>query len=425
MYRIAGIDVHKKVLAVVVVEFEGTQQAIQRRKVPYSPEQLRKLAEWFVAWEVEEVVMESTAQYWQALWHTLEVEWQPQRRQRPGAPPKAGTLHLAQAQSNRAPHGRKNDFADAERLVRRLVAEELILSFVPGPEQRLWRTLMRRRTQLMEARSTLQSQVEGFLEQAHVKLATLASDLFGVSMLRILEALGQGERDSQVLLGMVESNMKTPAEQWMDVLRPCCEWDRHYRLVIGQMVAELRLIDAQVKELENSAAELMAPYQDAVQRLAEIPGMGLVSALLVIAEIGPRAESFPSAGDLSSWVGVIPGENITAGHNYSTHSPHGNRHLRRLLNQVAHAAVKTKGSIFELKFQKFRARMPYKPAIWCVAHFICELLWMILHKGVRYEERGPGLIVQNQRKRMNRMRRHLKAHGYVVLPPNTPQPSVI
>jgi len=424
MYRIAGIDVHKKVLAVVVMEFEGTASSIQRRKVLYTPEQVHQLAKWFVELEVEEVVMESTAQYWQALWHTLELDWQPHRKQRPGALPQAGELHLAQAQSNRAPHGRKNDFADAERLVRRLVAQELILSFVPGPEQRLWRTLTRRRTQLMEARSTLQSQMESFLEQAHLKLGTLASDLFGVSMIRILTALGQGECDPKALLELREPNMKTTAEQWMDVLRPCCQWSRHYRLVVRQILAELRLLDAQVKELENSTAELMAPYQDAVQRLAEIPGMGVVSALLVIAEIGPQAGTFPTAGDLSSWVGAIPGENITAGHNYSTHSPKGNRHLRRLLNQVALAAVKTKGSIFELKFQKFRARMTHKSAVWCIAHFLCELIWIVLHKGVRYQERGPGLIAKNRLKRINRMKRQLRAHGYIVLPPNATAPSL-
>ena len=423
MYRIAGIDVHKKVLAVVVMDLHNEEPLIAQRKVVYTPEGLRQLAAWLVELEVEEVVMESTAQYWQALWRMLELHWQAHRRQRPGASARAGELHLAQAQSNRAPRGRKNDFADAIRLVKRLVSEELILSFVPSPEQRLWRTLTRRRTQLMEARSTLQSQMEGLLEQAHVKLGTLASDLFGVSMIRILQALAKGEADPKVLAAMVESNMKATSQQWIDVLSPCCQWDRHYRLLVGQMISELQLIDKQVKELEQSAAELMRPHQDAVQRLAEIPGMGVVSALLVIAEIGPQAQSFPTPGDLCSWVGVIPGEHITAGHNYSSQSPKGNRHLRRLLCQVSHAAIKTKGSIFELKFQRFRAKMAYKAACWAVAHFICELIWTVLHKGVRYEERGPGVIAKNHRKRINKMKRHLRAHGYVVLPPDSPQPS--
>jgi transposase len=425
MYRIAGIDVHKKVLAVVVTDIHTSEQfEFQRRQVLYAPEPLRELAEWLVEQEVEEVVMESTAQYWQPVWSMLEQHWQPQRKARSEAGPKAGELHLAQAQTNRAPRGRKNDFADAERLVRRLVSQELILSFVPTPEQRLWRTLTRRRTQLMQARSSLQSQMESLLEEAHLKLAPLASDLFGVSMIRILRALAQGESDPAVLAALADRHLRATKAQLMDALSPCRDWSPHYRTLIRQMLSQLALIETQIEELEQGAAQLMSPYEEAILRLAEIPGMGAVSALHVIAEIGPQAQAFPSPGDLCSWVGVIPGENITAGHNYSTHSPKGNRHMRRLLNQVAHAAVKTKGSIFQLKLRKFCTRMKYPAACWAVAHFLCELIWIVLHRGVRYQERGPGLDARNRHKRIARMIRELKAIGFTVLPGNAPTSSV-
>src|SRR5258707_13798512 len=167
MDRIAGIDVHKKVLAVVVTDIaaEGEYQ-FERRRVLCSPDSLRELAEWLNAQQVEEVVMESTAQYWQPVWGMLEQRWQPLRKEREGAGRLAGSLHLAQAQSNRGPRGRKNDFADAERLVKRLVAQELILSFVPTAEQRIWRTVTRSRTQLMQNPSALQCQVETLVEEA-------------------------------------------------------------------------------------------------------------------------------------------------------------------------------------------------------------------------------------------------------------------
>ena len=131
-YRIAGIDVHKKMLAVVVsdVEVDGEYE-FERRLFGSSPERLRALAEWFLEQEVEEVVMESTAQYWKPVWETLERYWKPLRQKREGAGPMSGTLHLAQAQSNRGPQGRKKDFPDAERLVKRLVARELTLSLCP------------------------------------------------------------------------------------------------------------------------------------------------------------------------------------------------------------------------------------------------------------------------------------------------------
>ncbi len=130
-YWVAGIDVHKKMLAVVIadVAVEGAYR-FTRRKVGTSPRELRELAAWFVEHAVDEVVMESTAQYWRPVWEVLERHWQPRRRTDAGA--LAGTLHLAQAQSNRGPRGRKQDFPDAERLVKRLVAQELVLSFVPA-----------------------------------------------------------------------------------------------------------------------------------------------------------------------------------------------------------------------------------------------------------------------------------------------------
>jgi hypothetical protein len=135
------------------------------------------LAKWLLEQEAEEVVMESTAQYWRPVWETLERYWKPIREKREGARRKSGTLHLAQAESNRGRRGRKRDFVDAERLVKRLVARELTLSFVPDAEQRLWRTVTRKKYQLRRDRARLQNQLESLLEESHIKLSSLVSDL--------------------------------------------------------------------------------------------------------------------------------------------------------------------------------------------------------------------------------------------------------
>jgi len=135
-YRIAGVDVHKKMLAVVVSDVEiESEYKFERRVFGSNPEQLRSLAAWLVEQEAEEVAMESTAQYWKPVWGALERYWKPLREKREGARRRSGTLHLAQAQSNRGRRGRKRDFVDAERLVKRLVARELTLSFVPDAHQ--------------------------------------------------------------------------------------------------------------------------------------------------------------------------------------------------------------------------------------------------------------------------------------------------
>src|SRR5437867_5590526 len=192
-YRIAGIDVHKKILAVVVsnVEIESEYQ-FERRMFGSNPEQLRSLAAWLLEQEAEEVVMESTAQYWKPVWGALERYWKPICEKREGARRKSGTLHLAQALSNRGRRGRKTDFRDAERLVKRLVAQELTLSFVPDAEQRLWRTVTRKKYQLRCDRVQLHNRLESLLEEAHIKLSSLVSRSIGHE--RTTHAAGPGQR---------------------------------------------------------------------------------------------------------------------------------------------------------------------------------------------------------------------------------------
>src|SRR5206468_2766035 len=223
-YRIAGIDVHKKMLAVVVsnVEVESEFQ-FERRMFGSNPEQLRWLAAWLLEQQVEEVVMESTAQYWKPVWGALERYWKPICQKGEGARPMSGTLHLAQAQSNRGPQGRKKDFPDAERLVKRLVANELTLSFVPDAEQRLWRTVMRRKYQLTRNRVQLQNRLEALLEEAHIKLSSLVSDLLGVSARRMLKALADGETDPAALAALADKNLRATPAQLCDALGACTE----------------------------------------------------------------------------------------------------------------------------------------------------------------------------------------------------------
>src|ERR1035438_1879875 len=160
-YRMAAVDVHKQMLAVVVTDVAGEGEfQFERRKLGATPGELHVLAQWLDQQGGEEVVMESTAQYWKPVWGMLEQFWKLARQRREGAPKMAGTLHLCQAKSNHGPRGRKNDFLDAERMVKRLVAQELVLSFVPDPEQRLWRTVTRRKYQLTRTKVGFKNQLE-------------------------------------------------------------------------------------------------------------------------------------------------------------------------------------------------------------------------------------------------------------------------
>ena len=423
-YRIAGIDVHKKMLAVVVsdVEVDGEYQ-FERRMFASNPEELRSLAAWLHEREVEEVVMESTAQYWRPVWEALERYWKPLRQKREGAGRKSGTLHLAQAQSNRGPRGRKKDFPDAERLVKRLVARELTLSFVPDAEQRLWRTVTRRKYQLTRDRVRLQNQLESFLEEAHIKLSSLVSDLLGLSARRMLKALADGETNPAALATLADQRLRATPAQLCDALGACAELSPVYRRLLKMALEELQLIEQQVGQLDQEMASLLNHHQDAVERLAEVPGLGVDSAQQLIAEVGPTAATFPSEKGLSSWVGACPGDDESAGVNYSHRSPKGNRHMRRLLNQAANAAARTKGSIFEIVYRRSVPRLGHNQAIGTIAHRQCRLIWLILHQGVRYEERGPAVTKRSKQLRTSKMLRQLRSLGYrIELPPN-PQPS--
>lgn len=414
-YRIAGIDVHKKMLAVVVCDIEvEVEYAFESRKFSSSPEQLRSLATWLLEQKAEEVVMESTAQYWKPVWEALERYWKPISEKRDVAKRNSGTLHLAQALSNQGRKGRKRDFPDAERLVKRLVAGELTLSFVPDAEQRLWRTVTRKKNQVRRDRIRLQNQLESFLEEAHLKLSSLVSDLFGLSSQRMLRAIAEGETNPAQLAALADERLRATSEQLCDALGACTELNPVYRRLISMALDELRLIDEQISQLDREMAGLLKAHQNAVERLAEIPGLGVDSAQQIIAEVGPTAAAFPSAKCLSSWVGVCPGSDETAGVNYSHRSPQGNRHMRRLLHQVANAGARTKGSVFEIVYRRMVPRLGHNQTIGAVAHRQCRLIWLILHEGVRYEERGSGLTKRSKQLRTWKMIRELRNLGYQI-----------
>ena len=233
--------------------------------------------------------------------------------------------------------------------------------------------------------------MEGLLEEAGIKLSSWVSDLLGLSSRRMLKALAGGERDAAVLAGLADRRLRAGQEELRDALGASAQLHSSYRSLLRILLEELSLLDKHIAELDKHLAELMEAHQQAVHRLAEVPGLGVDSAQQIIAQIGPTAEVFPSAEDLVGWVGVYPGDNESAGESHSHRSPKGNRTLRRLLTQAANAAVKYKGSIFEIHYRRLVPRLEHKGALWAIAHRLCRVIWIVLHRGVRYEERGPSV----------------------------------
>ena len=286
--KVGTIDLHKKVLTVVAATvFEtvvegGTDQRIEyeRRRFGSGASERAHVTAWLQERGVEVVVMESTAQYWKPVWLDLE--------------PHFKQLHLAQAFSNKAPKGRKDDFGDAKRLARRFVAGELTLSFVPDAEQRSWRTMTRSKLQLVRDRVRLQNQLEALLEEARIKVSSVIGDLLGASGRRILEALAEGQTDPVKLAELGDDRLKCGRAELVDALTGRAE---PVHLEILKLYRERpRLLDRQIGKLHQLVAGTLKKHRTAVIRLAEIPGLGVDSAQQIIAEVGVDAKTSPSAG---------------------------------------------------------------------------------------------------------------------------------
>jgi len=394
VYRcIAGIDVHKKMLAVVIRQPAG--EHIQR-KFGTTQSEIGHLAAWLREHRVSEVVMESTAQYWRPVWYGLEAHFQ---------------LHLTHPLKTRAPRGRKRDFRDAQRLADRWYSGDLEESFIPGAEQRSWRWLTRTRVQLKRKLGVIRNQVEGILEQGGIKLSAVTSDLFGVSGWAMLEKIAEGKADAEELLKEARGALRKKRAQLKEALAGKLE--PVYQLLLKQQMAQVRLLWQQVEEINGALAEAMQPHLPILVRLTKMPGLDLYAAQELLAEIGPAAAAFPSAEQFVSWIGVCPGSQESAGVNYSRRSPKGNRYLRRLLTQIAWAAIHTKETFFAGLFYRLKPRVEGKGAAWAVALRVAKVIWLILHNGVEYVEKGAGPL--NPRTLRRKFRRLMKEFARIGL----------
>ncbi len=292
------------------------------------------------------------------------------------------------------------------------------MSFVPDGEQRLWRTVTREKYQLRCDRVRLQNQVEALLEEAHIKLSSLVTDLLGLSARRMLKALADGETNPAAVAALADARLRATPEQLCDALGACTELNVVYRRLLKMALEELRLIDEQICQLDREMAILLSQHQDAVQRLAEVPGLGVDSAQQIIAEVGPRAETFPGGKGPLLLGGHLPGRRRERRRELQPPLSEGQPPHAGLLNQAANAAARTKGSIFEIVYRRSVPRLGHNQAIGAIAHRQCRLIWLILHQRVRYEERGPAVTNQSKKKRTARMIRQLRSLGYRVESPN-------
>ena len=402
---VAGIDVHKRILVVVVLQGSTPERDYAAARFGASHQGRKELLEFLRFHHVTQVAMESTAQYWRPIWMDLESEF---------------PLTLAQARSTHAPRGRKQDLSDARRIAKRLLAGDLTASYVPGPEQREWRLLSRARVGMLESMVRLRNQIEVLLEQAQIKLSSVVSDVLGLSGRRILRALRDGIHDPAQLAALADHRLRASKQDLADAL--CGQFTASQQLVLKLYLEQIEQIERHMAETEQALARAEAEHQDAIERLCEMPGVSVRAAQHVVAEIGPRAEAFASSGKLASWVGVCPGRNESAGVSTSDRSPKGNRMMRRILSQIAWATIASNGSEGQRRYRKWVGRLGPQKAAWAVAHYQLRVIWNILHRGVRFQQ--PDTAALDQQSLLRRAKRviaDLKKLGYTVaLTPPSP-----
>ena len=401
--RCAGLDVHKKTV-VACVRAPGTgrqKRSSDVRTFGTFEHQLVALREWLIECGVTSVAMEATGVYWKPVWHVLD-ESQPFE-----------LLLVNPAHIKNVP-GRKTDVNDATWIAQLLECGLLRGSFVPPVEIRELREVTRYRRQLTEERARDTQRLQKVLEDANVKLSSVASDVLGLTGRTIIDALCAGERDPDVLAEMARSRLRSKIGD----LRQCVpgRFNSHHAGMVTEIVAHVDYLTAAIARLDARVEQMMIPFRAARELLTTIPGIQQRSAEIILAEIGVDMTRFPTAAHLASWAGVCPGNNESAGKHHSTHTRPGNKWLQSALVEAAWANIRSKDCYLAVRFWRIAKRRGQQRALIAVAHTLLIICWHMLTEGTVYTEIGVDYLVRldNPERRRRHLVNQLEHLGYHV-----------
>jgi transposase len=397
--RACGLDVHQRTVVACVLRGTPTQRPQKEvRTFGTTTPELLALREWLEAGAITHVGMESTGVYWRPVYAVLEGGFQ---------------LLVGNAQHIKAVPGRKTDVKDSEWLAQ-LVRHGLIRPSVVLPRPlRALRDLVRARRKLIESRTTERNRLLKLLETANLKLASVVSDVFGVSGLRMLRALAAGAADPATLANEACGRLRAPRPALIAALTGRIE--PHHRLLLGLHLDRLDQLALQLARLTAVIDEHLAPYAAAHARLQQIPGVGPEVAAVLLAELGDDMTVFGDVHHLAAWVGICPGNHESAGKHRSTHIRKGNVAVTTALVEAAQAATRTKGTYLREKFHRLRARRGYKRAIVAVGHKILIAAYHLLRGAATYRDLGPAYLdSRHTRDTVRQLTRRLQRLGFAV-----------
>jgi transposase len=397
--RGCGLDVHRDSVA-ACVRVPGVRAGREQhvRTFGTTTADLLALRDWLTAYGVTHVAMESTGVYWKPVFYLLE---------------DAFTCLLVNAAHVKQVPGRKTDILDCAWIAQLLEHGLLRGSFVPPAPIRDLRDLTRHRRALMQERTRVANRLHKQLQDAGIKLASVATDILGVSGRAMLAALVQGTTDPEVLAELARGRLRLKLPALRQALRG--RFRDHHAFLVSQLLAHLDYLEDTITTVSARIAEHMAPFEEHVARLDTIPGVGRTTAEALVAEIGVDMGPFPSDRHLASWAGLCPGTNESAGKHKSGKTRKGNRCVRAALTEAALAAIRTRGSALGARYRRVMRHRGHRKAVIAVAHAILRTAYAVLADRVPYQDPGADYFDRRHATRVTRRAiQALERQGYHV-----------
>jgi transposase len=388
--RAAGLDVHKDTVVACVRIVEGREVGEELAEFGTTTPELLALRDWLAAQHPEVIGMESTGVYWKPVFYILE---------------DLTECWLLNARHLRNVPGRKTDMADAAWIAK-LVAHGLVRpSFVPPKPIRELRDLTRYRKAQIQERTREAQRLDKILQDAGIKLSSVASEVLGVSARRMLDALISDTHDPEILADLARGTLRKKIPALREALQG--RFTGHHALLIGQMLAQIDFLDETIATLSERIEELTRPFCRELELLDTIPGIDRRAAEMLLAEIGPDMSRFPTDAHLASWGGMCPGQRESGGKKHTAATRKGSKWLRGTLTESAKAVVRTKGTYLSARYHRIKSRRGHAKATIATAHKILTAAYHVLNQGVAYNELGEEFFYRRDVEATERYRRRL------------------
>lgn len=363
-------------------------------------EDLLELVDWIISSKCTHVAMESTGIYWKPIYNLLEQE-------------PSVTVFVVNAKHMKQVPGRKTDVKDAEWIAELMQHGLLKPSYIPNREQRELRELVRYRRSMIEERAREANRIQKVLEGANIKLGSVASNVLGVSGRLMMKEIIKGESDPVKLAQLAKCTLKKKHQELVRSLTGLI--GRHQKMMIETQLRHIEFLEEEIRLLDQEIAERMAPFEEDLERIDTLPGIGRRTAEQIIAEIGPDMSRYESANHLASWAGLVPGQNESAGKHLSSRTRKGNKYLRSALVESATSCTRTKDCYLAEKLKRLAARKGGKRARVAIAHELIKLVYYLMTRKEDYKESGAQAFEKQKEDRKKQLAiKQLEKLGYQV-----------